>query len=211
MRTVLSLLAVFIGVSIAQECGKPSTPPNAGNNSRIVNGEEAIPHSFPWMGSIESPLLGEHWCAASIRALANEPTIHYRGHFLNLNGQPYPIRVAHLQLDADTKDYRHLRGVADGIAVRLLLSDDVGVGIQVLFEFPAEAVPDVLQTNGVGVNSEVWSFPVSCSPSYCGIVLELGHERVDEVGACLFWLLCSEGGQEFLGRIYVDPLLESVQ
>ena len=66
MRTVLSLLAVFIGVSIAQECGKPSTPPNAGNNSRIVNGEEAIPHSFPWMGSIESPLLGEHWCAASL-------------------------------------------------------------------------------------------------------------------------------------------------
>jgi cobaltochelatase CobT len=65
----------------------------------------------------------EHWCAASIRAIANEPTIHYRGHFLNLNGQPYPIRVAHLQLDADTKDYRHLRGVADGIAVRLLFSD----------------------------------------------------------------------------------------
>jgi cobaltochelatase CobT len=66
----------------------------------------------------------EHWCAASIRAIANEPSIHYRGHFLNLKGKPHPIRVAHLQLDADTKDYRHLRGVADGIALRLLLSDD---------------------------------------------------------------------------------------
>ena len=74
-----------------------------------------------------------------------------------------------------------------------------------------EAVPDVLQTNGIGVNSEVWSFSISCSPSYCGIVFKFGYECVDEVGACLFCLLCSEGGQEFLGRIYVDPFLEGVQ
>lgn len=66
----------------------------------------------------------EHWCAASIRAIAGEPTIHYRGHYLHRNGRPFPIRVAHLQLDADTTDYRHLRGVADGIAVRLLFSND---------------------------------------------------------------------------------------
>lgn len=67
----------------------------------------------------------EHWCAASIRAIANEPTIHYRGHLLNRKGQPFAVRVAHLQLDADTTDYRHLRGVADGIALRLLFSDEI--------------------------------------------------------------------------------------
>ena len=66
MKTFTSLLLVFLGGSIAQECGKPSTPPKEGSNSRIMNGEESIPHSFPWMGSIESPLLGEHWCAASL-------------------------------------------------------------------------------------------------------------------------------------------------
>ena len=66
MKTLISLLMGFLGVSIAQECGNPTIPPNEGNNSRIMNGEEAIPHSFPWMGSIESPLLAEHWCAASL-------------------------------------------------------------------------------------------------------------------------------------------------
>ena len=66
MKTVVPLLTVFVGLSIAQECGKPSTPPNQGNNSRIINGEEAIPHSFPWMASIESSLTGLHYCAASL-------------------------------------------------------------------------------------------------------------------------------------------------
>ncbi len=65
----------------------------------------------------------EHWCAASIRALADEPSVHYRGHYLNFKGRPFPVRVAHLQLDPETNDYRNLRGVADGIAMRLCYSD----------------------------------------------------------------------------------------
>ena len=65
---VLLLIVQFVhlGTSMVQDCGKPNTPPNFSNGSRIMNGKEAIPHSFPWMGSIESPLLGEHWCAASL-------------------------------------------------------------------------------------------------------------------------------------------------
>ena len=66
MKTVISLLTVFVVVSIAQECGKPSTPPNKGNNSRIINGEEAIPHSFPWMASIEGDISEQHYCGASM-------------------------------------------------------------------------------------------------------------------------------------------------
>lgn len=66
MKVVISLFALLVGVSIAQECGKPDIPPNKGNNSRIINGEEAIPHSFPWMASIEGDISEQHYCAASI-------------------------------------------------------------------------------------------------------------------------------------------------
>ena len=58
----------ILSTSLAQECGKPSIPPTAtgGNGSRIINGEEAIPHSFPWMASIEGDISDQHYCAASI-------------------------------------------------------------------------------------------------------------------------------------------------
>lgn len=65
----------------------------------------------------------EHWCAATIRALADEPSVTYRGHYLHIKGKPFPIQVAHLHLDPESADYRKLRGVADGIAVRLSYSD----------------------------------------------------------------------------------------
>ena len=65
----------------------------------------------------------EQWCAASIRALAGEPTAHYRGHYLLLKEQPMPLCAPYLQLDLETHDATKLRGVADAIALRLLHSD----------------------------------------------------------------------------------------
>ena len=79
------------------------------------------------------------------------------------------------------------------------------------FEFSAEAFSDVLETDGVGVFSKIWGLSFSCRPSYGNVVLELDHELVDEVGTCLFWLLCSERCQELFGCGYIDPLLECVQ
>lgn len=55
------------GLGVA-DCGKPVIPPSpTGGHSRIVNGQEAVPHSFPWMVSIEGK--GDpHYCGASIVA-----------------------------------------------------------------------------------------------------------------------------------------------
>ena len=55
MKSQLAILTYLISVSVSQECGNPAVPPKPSNaaGERIINGEEAIPHSFPWMVSIE--------------------------------------------------------------------------------------------------------------------------------------------------------------
>lgn len=65
----------------------------------------------------------EQWCAASIRALAGEPTAQYRGRYLVLKDQPLVFQAPYLHLDLETHDETKLRGVADAIALRLRHSD----------------------------------------------------------------------------------------
>jgi len=65
----------------------------------------------------------EHWCAVSVRALSNEPSVYFRGHHLVVREAPYLFQSPYLHLDFKTHDERKLRGVADGMALRLVLSD----------------------------------------------------------------------------------------
>lgn len=65
----------------------------------------------------------KRWVATSVRALANEPTAYYRGADLYVDKQPYVINAPHLQLLSEEGQYSSLRGIADGIALRLVLSD----------------------------------------------------------------------------------------
>ncbi len=65
----------------------------------------------------------EHWCAASVRALAGEPSAHFRGHHLVIKNQPFILQAPYLQLDFSTQENSKLRGVADSIALRLLHSE----------------------------------------------------------------------------------------
>lgn len=61
----------------------------------------------------------EHWCAASVRALADEASVHFRGHHLVVNNKPFILQAPYLQLDFSTHDNSKLRGIADSIALRL--------------------------------------------------------------------------------------------
>ena len=61
----------------------------------------------------------EHWCAASVRALSNQPSAHFRGHLLMVHGKPFIVQAPYLQLDFSTHDNKNLRGIADSIALRL--------------------------------------------------------------------------------------------
>lgn len=65
----------------------------------------------------------EHWCATSVRALSNQPSVHFRSHHLIVDDKPFILQAPYLQLDFSTRDSKKLRGVADSIALRLLHSD----------------------------------------------------------------------------------------
>ncbi|XP_044059248.1 chymotrypsin A-like isoform X2 [Siniperca chuatsi] len=59
---ILSCLA-FAGA--AYGCGSPAIPPVITGYSRIVNGEEAVPHSWPWQVSLQD-YTGFHFCGGSL-------------------------------------------------------------------------------------------------------------------------------------------------
>ena len=65
----------------------------------------------------------EELCAASIRALAGERDLHFRGHRLHRAGRALPLFAAHLHPDLEHDDFASFRGAADGLALRLLRSD----------------------------------------------------------------------------------------
>ena len=65
----------------------------------------------------------EHWCATSVRALASQADVHFRGHHLIVDSKPFILQAPYLQLDFSTHDNSKLRGVADSIALRLCHSN----------------------------------------------------------------------------------------
>lgn len=64
----------------------------------------------------------ERLAAASLRAVAHEPSAELRGHRLELGNQPVGIVVPYLSLEFEQNDPRH-RGVVDALALRLRFSD----------------------------------------------------------------------------------------
>nr|AHZ33699.1 chymotrypsin [Chelon labrosus] len=59
---ILSCLA-FVGA--AYGCGTPAVSPVVTGYARIVNGEEAVPHSWPWQASLQD-YTGFHFCGGSL-------------------------------------------------------------------------------------------------------------------------------------------------
>uniref|UniRef100_A0A4W4HA39 chymotrypsin n=1 Tax=Electrophorus electricus TaxID=8005 RepID=A0A4W4HA39_ELEEL len=62
-------------------CGTPAVPPVVTGYSRIVNGEEAVPHSWPWQVSLQD-FSGFHFCGGSLvnqkRKSSFKDCIYYR-------------------------------------------------------------------------------------------------------------------------------------
>ena len=65
----------------------------------------------------------EELCAASIRALAGDADLHFRGRRLHRRGAPLPLFAPHLHPSLDSDDFDSFRGAADGLALRLAHSD----------------------------------------------------------------------------------------
>ena len=64
-------------------------------------------------------------CAASIRAVSGDAALHFRGRRLFRGKQALPVHAAHLHPSPGHDDFGSFRGAADGMALRLALSDDV--------------------------------------------------------------------------------------
>uniref|UniRef100_A0AAZ3Q082 chymotrypsin n=1 Tax=Oncorhynchus tshawytscha TaxID=74940 RepID=A0AAZ3Q082_ONCTS len=52
-------------ISAAYGCGIPAIKPEVSGYARIVNGEEAVPHSWPWQVSLQQTS-GFHFCGGSL-------------------------------------------------------------------------------------------------------------------------------------------------
>lgn len=65
----------------------------------------------------------EELCAAALRALSGEPDLHFRGRRLHRGRRPLPLFAPHLHPKLDEDDFDSFRGAADGLALRLRLSD----------------------------------------------------------------------------------------
>ncbi|KAG7282481.1 hypothetical protein CRUP_000477 [Coryphaenoides rupestris] len=52
-------------ISAAYGCGTPAITPQVTGYARIVNGEEAVPHSWPWQVSLQQSN-GFHFCGGSL-------------------------------------------------------------------------------------------------------------------------------------------------
>ncbi|MEX0871497.1 MAG: hypothetical protein WDZ65_06720 [Aquisalimonadaceae bacterium] len=65
----------------------------------------------------------EELCAATGRALAGEPRLHYRAGRLLRGDKPVPVHAPHLRLDPEQHDFAAYRGMIDSVALRLRHSD----------------------------------------------------------------------------------------
>ncbi|XP_061101729.1 chymotrypsin B-like [Conger conger] len=61
----LWLLSCFAVLGAAYGCGTPAIPPVVSGYARIVSGEEAVPHSWPWQVSLQD-YTGFHFCGGSL-------------------------------------------------------------------------------------------------------------------------------------------------
>nr|XP_060635718.1 chymotrypsinogen B-like [Anolis sagrei ordinatus] len=77
----LSCLALF---SAAQGCGVPKIQPVISGYTRIVNGEEAIPGSWPWQASLQEKS-GWHFCGGSLVSERWVVTAAHCGYMMHIN------------------------------------------------------------------------------------------------------------------------------
>ncbi|XP_029001246.1 chymotrypsin B-like [Betta splendens] len=61
----LWIVSCFAFIGAAYGCGVPAIPPRITGYARIVNGEEAVPHSWPWQVSLQQSN-GFHFCGGSL-------------------------------------------------------------------------------------------------------------------------------------------------
>ncbi|XP_026793206.2 chymotrypsinogen 2-like [Pangasianodon hypophthalmus] len=99
----LWILSCLAFISTVYGCGVPAIPPVISSYSRIVNGVEAVPHSWPWQVSLQGAT-GFHFCGGS---LINEWWVLSAAH-CNVRTSHHVVLGEHNH-SADTEDIQVLR------------------------------------------------------------------------------------------------------
>nr|CAA6801135.1 MAG: Aerobic cobaltochelatase CobT subunit (EC [uncultured Thiotrichaceae bacterium] len=74
-------------------------------------------------GYTQKNQLWESYSAATIRAISKQHDLYFRAHQLYRGTSRLPFDAAHLQTDPEADGLSELRGISDGLALRLLHSD----------------------------------------------------------------------------------------
>lgn len=79
--------------------------------------------SVPLAAAVRHQQKVDELCAASIRALSGDPGLHFRGRRLFRDRRALALFAPHLHPSPESDDFGSFRGAADGMALRLTLSD----------------------------------------------------------------------------------------
>ncbi|XP_029941969.1 chymotrypsin B-like [Salarias fasciatus] len=102
----LWILSCLAFISTAHGCGTPSIPPVVTGYARILGGEEAVPHSWPWMVSLQTQS-GRLICGGS---LINEYWVVTAAH-CDFRVNDYVVAGAHNRASSTPDDVQILRSV----------------------------------------------------------------------------------------------------
>ncbi|XP_063065591.1 chymotrypsin-C-like [Engraulis encrasicolus] len=96
---LLVVLAALVAAATAYSCGKPAIPPSV---SRVVGGQEATPHSWPWQVSLQHRM-GDMWFHSCGATLISPDWIMTAAHCYK-RGSAYRVQIGKHRLSNEEEE-----------------------------------------------------------------------------------------------------------
>ncbi|CAF4477741.1 unnamed protein product [Rotaria socialis] len=160
-------IMIYFPIIHAFTCGQSSIKPNDLSSTKIINGTEARPHSWPWIVSLQHPLLG-HFCGGSV--IDANYVISAAHCFFNIFFYDSIVFIGNHYL-TDRVEYRTISAVI----------------IHPLYTL-VDGSPDDIVLLKLNQSIDIKSYPPICLPTNDSAILELPGQRLTIAG----WGLTNE-------------------